>query len=61
MSEQLQYICFKSILRNHKITCDSVIKWALSPLLPLVIGQKGYTPVVSPLPGIPEITYGAVM
>jgi len=46
------------MLINHKITYDSVIKM---PLCIRFERGRGNTPVISPLSGVPEITYGAIM
>ena len=46
------------MLMNHKITYDSVMKRHL--LIRFERG-RGSTPVISPLSGVPEITYGAIM
>jgi len=48
--EQLQYICFKSIFINHKMTCDTVTKRHFCPLMK---GQGGNAPVIPPLSGVP--------
>jgi len=59
--EKLQLICFKLILKKHKIPCDSVMKRHLRPCCPFFKRPGGNASFISPLSGVPEITYDAVM
>jgi len=39
---------YKSILINHEITCDTVMKKNLCPIAPLLKGQRGNAPATPP-------------
>ena len=54
--ETKKKVCFKSILINHEITYDSVMKRHVRSRCPLWKGQGGSNPIISPLSGVPEIT-----
>jgi len=54
-------VFFKSILLNHKITCDSVVKRHLRSCCPYFKRVERNFPVISPLSGVLEIIYNAVM
>jgi len=46
---------------NHKIPYDSVIKRHLRPIYKEMQRARSNTPIISPLSGVPEITYDAVI
>jgi len=51
---------FEVILKHTKFPCDSAMKRHLHPCCPF-FKARGQYPIISPLSGVPEITFDAVM